>query len=53
MYPNRIICLTEESVETLYALDLGHKIVGVSEFVERRKEATSIQKVTSFIKSEL
>ena len=34
-YPSRIICLTEESVETLYLLGESSRIVGISAFVER------------------
>ena len=29
-YPERIVCLTEETTETLYLLGQGHRIVGVS-----------------------
>ena len=40
MYPpERIVCLTEETVETLYLLGEDHRIVGVSGFVVRPPEA--------------
>ncbi len=29
-FPNRIVCLTEETTETLYLLGQGDRIVGVS-----------------------
>jgi iron complex transport system substrate-binding protein len=29
-FPNRIVCLTEETTETLYLLGQGHRVVGVS-----------------------
>ncbi|MDH4467888.1 MAG: ABC transporter substrate-binding protein [Bacteriovoracaceae bacterium] len=35
----RIICLTEESVETLYLIGKSHLIVGVSAYVQRPPEA--------------
>jgi iron complex transport system substrate-binding protein len=28
-YPERIVCLTEETTETLYLLGQGHRVVGV------------------------
>lgn len=33
--PDRIVCLTEETVETLYLLGEQHRIVGVSGFAVR------------------
>lgn len=51
-YPERIICLTEESVEWLYHLGQEHRIVGISQFVERPEQArTNHPVITSFIKS--
>lgn len=47
-----IICLTEESVETLYLLGKEHLIKGISAFVERPKIAKNLPVVTSFIKSD-
>ena len=38
-YPKRIICLTEETTETLYLLNQQHRIVGVSGFTVRPPEA--------------
>ena len=37
--PNRIVCLTEETVETLYLLGEQDRIVGVSGYVVRPPEA--------------
>src|SRR4249919_2288955 len=34
-YPDRIVCLTEETVETLYLLGEEHRIVGVSGYAVR------------------
>lgn len=51
-YPQRIVCLTEESVETLFALGQGHRIVGVSNYVERPVEATKLPKVSMFVNSQ-
>jgi iron complex transport system substrate-binding protein len=51
--PRRIICLTEETVETLYLLGEQDRIVGVSGFVVRPKEARRKPKVSTFIKAEI
>ncbi|NNE42305.1 MAG: cobalamin-binding protein [Marinicaulis sp.] len=47
--PNRIVCLTEETVETLYLLSEQDRIVGVSGFVVRPPEARRKPKVSTFI----
>jgi iron complex transport system substrate-binding protein len=39
MYPERIVCLTEETVEVLYALGQQHRIVGISGFALRPSQA--------------
>ncbi|MBL7666242.1 MAG: cobalamin-binding protein [Bacteriovoracaceae bacterium] len=49
--PHKIICLTEESVETLYLLGMQDKISGVSIYVERPEAAKLKPKVTSFVKA--
>ncbi len=46
--PRRIICLTEETVETLYLLGEEERIVGVSGFVVRPPEARRKPKVSTF-----
>jgi len=38
-YPNRIICLTEEPTEVLYALGMEDRIVGISGFTVRPRRA--------------
>lgn len=48
-YPRRIICLTEESVETLFLIGKSDLIVGVSHYVERPPEAKTLPKVSHFI----
>ncbi len=50
-YPKRIVCLTEESVETLFLLGEQERIVGVSAFVKRPHEATRLPKVSMFTSS--
>jgi ABC-type Fe3+-hydroxamate transport system substrate-binding protein len=37
--PSRIVCLTEETVETLYLLGEQDRIVGISGYVERPPQA--------------
>jgi iron complex transport system substrate-binding protein len=49
MYPRRVICLTEETVETLYRIGAGDLVVGVSGFVVRPPEARKKPKVSSFL----
>lgn len=49
--PERIVCLTEETVETLYLLDEQHRIVGVSGYAVRppavRREKPRVSAFTS------
>lgn len=50
-YPQRIVCLTEEPTEVLYALGEEHRIVGISGFTVRppraRKEKPKVSAFTS------
>jgi iron complex transport system substrate-binding protein len=48
-YPERIVCLTEETTETLYLLGQGHRVVGVSGYTVRPLEARKKPKVSAFI----
>jgi iron complex transport system substrate-binding protein len=48
-YPTRIVCLTEETTETLYLLGEGDRVVGISGYTVRPPEARSKPKVSSFI----
>ncbi len=48
-YPSRIVCLTEETTETLYLLGQGDRIVGVSGYTVRPPEARSKPKISAFI----
>lgn len=48
-YPTRIVCLTEETTETLYLLGEGDRIVGISGYTVRPPEARSKPKVSAFI----
>jgi iron complex transport system substrate-binding protein len=48
-YPQRIVCLTEETTETLYLLGLGHLVVGVSGYTVRPKVARQKPRVSSFL----
>jgi len=49
VYPTRIICLTEETTETLYLLGEGDRVVGVSGYTVRPPEARQKPKVSAFI----
>jgi iron complex transport system substrate-binding protein len=50
-YPERIVCLTEETTETLYLLGEEHRIVGISGFTVRppraRREKPRVSAFTS------
>jgi iron complex transport system substrate-binding protein len=50
-YPDRIVCLTEETTETLYLLGEQHRIIGISGFTVRppqaRKEKPKVSAFTS------
>ncbi len=50
-YPQRIVCLTEETTETLYAIGAEDRIVGISGFTVRperaRKEKPKVSAFTS------
>lgn len=49
-YPQRIICLTEETTETLYLLGAQERIVGISGFTVRPPEARKEKpKVSTFL----
>lgn len=54
MGPQRIVCLTEEPTETLYALDEQHRIVGISGFTVRPKVARQEKpKVSAFTSAKI
>ena len=48
-YPSRIVCLTEETTETLYLLGEGDRVVGISGYTVRPPEAREKPKVSSFL----
>ena len=47
-YPRRIVCLTEETTETLYLLGEGDRVVGVSGYTVRPPEARRKPRVSAF-----
>ena len=48
-FPSRIVCLTEETTETLYRLGAGDRVVGVSGYTARPPEARAKPKVSAFL----
>lgn len=48
-YPNRIVCLTEETTETLYLLGEGDRVVGVSGYTVRPPEARQKPRVSAYL----
>jgi iron complex transport system substrate-binding protein len=51
--PQRIVCLTEETVETLYLLGEDARIVGVSGFACRPQEARQKPRVSAFTSAKI
>jgi iron complex transport system substrate-binding protein len=51
--PQRIVCLTEETTETLYLLGEDERIVGVSGYTWRPKEARQKPKVSAFTSAKI
>ena len=49
MFPSRIVCLTEETTETLYLIGEGDRVVGISGYTVRPPEARQKPKVSSFL----
>ena len=47
-WPSRIVCLTEETTETLYLLGQGHRVVGLSGYTVRPPEARQKPKISAF-----
>jgi iron complex transport system substrate-binding protein len=55
MYPpERIVCLTEETTETLYLLGEQHRIVGISRYTVRPPQARKEKpRVSAFISADI
>jgi iron complex transport system substrate-binding protein len=52
MYPSRIVCLTEETTETLFLLGEQDRIAGVSGFTVRPPEARRKPRVSAFLSAD-
>ena len=53
-FPKRIVCLTEEPTEVLYALGQQHRIVGISGFTVRPPQARKEKpKVSAFLSAKI
>jgi iron complex transport system substrate-binding protein len=48
-FPERLVCLTEETTETLYLLGEGHRVVGVSGYTVRPPEARKKPRVSTYL----
>ena len=48
-FPERIVCLTAETTETLYLLGQEHRIVGVSGYTVRPPQAREKPRISAFI----
>src|SRR5512144_171102 len=51
-HPRRVVCLTEETTETLYRIGAGDVVVGVSGFTVRPPEARRKPRVSSFLSAD-
>jgi iron complex transport system substrate-binding protein len=51
-HPRRVVCLTEETTETLHAIGAGALVVGVSGFTVRPPEARRKPRVSSFLSAD-
>ncbi|MFN7134442.1 MAG: cobalamin-binding protein [Myxococcales bacterium] len=51
-YPARLVCLTEETTETLYRIGAGELVVGVSGYTVRPPEARRKPRVSSFLSAD-
>jgi iron complex transport system substrate-binding protein len=51
--PQRIVCLTGETAETLYLLGEDERIVGISGFTSRPKEALQKPKISTFTSAKI
>ncbi|HET9594188.1 MAG TPA: ABC transporter substrate-binding protein, partial [Anaeromyxobacteraceae bacterium] len=51
-WPRRVVCLTEETTETLYRIGAGELVVGVSGFTVRPPEARRKPRVSSFLSAD-
>lgn len=52
-FPRRIVCMTDESTEVLYRLNLGDRVVGVSGFTTRPKEARVKPRISAFTSAKI
>jgi iron complex transport system substrate-binding protein len=52
-YPRRLVCLTEETTETLYRIGAGDLVVGVSGFTVRPPEARKKTRISSFLDADI
>lgn len=51
--PRRIVCLTEETTETLYLLGEGDRVVGVSGYTVRPPEARKKPRISAFLSARI
>ncbi|ACG75349.1 periplasmic binding protein [Anaeromyxobacter sp. K] len=51
-HPRRVVCLTEETTETLYRIGAGDLVVGVSGFTVRPPEARRKPRVSAFLSAD-
>ncbi len=52
-HPTRVVCLTEETTEILYAIGAGDRVVGVSGYTVRPKEARRKPRVSAYLTADV
>ncbi|MHC4940366.1 MAG: cobalamin-binding protein [Planctomycetota bacterium] len=50
-YPERIVCMTEETTEILYSIGAGDRVVGISGFTKRPPEAREKPVISTFLEA--
>jgi iron complex transport system substrate-binding protein len=51
-YPRRIVCMTEETTETLYRIGAGDLVVGISGYTVRPREARGKPRISTFLEAD-
>ncbi|HEX9793926.1 MAG TPA: cobalamin-binding protein [Planctomycetota bacterium] len=51
-WPQRVVCLTEETTEVLYRIGAGDRVVGVSGYTVRPREARRKPRISAFVNAD-
>lgn len=53
VWPERIVCMTEETTEILYTIGAGDRVVGISGYTVRPPEAREKPKISAFLTAKI